>query len=140
MFDKRQISYARLWIRNRVHLRFFGGAFLVWLAAFLIQYWVRPNGIDDVFNPLRFFDWAPSLFYALGFAFFFLSFRSRTPVRNAVWVVIGAACYEALQALIPERTVDWMDFAATLLALPIAIAMYRLSHADASGDCDQIVS
>ncbi len=110
--------------RAFVRPRFLGGAVAAWLAAAAVQDIVRPNGFDRALNPFLFFDWAPSFFYAFGFALFFLSFRSRTPVRNAIWVGLGAAGYEALQALIPERTVDWRDFAASLGAIPAALAVY----------------
>ncbi|MCQ8183907.1 hypothetical protein [Parvularcula maris] len=43
-----------------------------------------------------------------------------------MWVGLGAVGYEALQVLIPERTVDPLDVVASLAALPLAALLWQL--------------
>jgi VanZ family protein len=113
-------------ISRFVRPRLLAAAPASWLGAAFVQEVVRPAEFDEAFNPFLFFDWAPSLLYALGFALFFLAFRSRTPMQNAIWVGLGAVGYEALQTFIPERTVDWLDFAASFAAIPVGLGIYQL--------------
>lgn len=111
---------------RRLRPAFLVAALVSWAGAWAVQEIARPNGFDEIWNPGGFFDWSPSFFYALGFGYLFLGFRSRTPVQNAFWVIAGALGYEALQALIPERTVDVSDFIATIAALPAALIPYAI--------------
>ena len=97
-----------------------------WIAAAAAQSLARPWAALSGVNPVLVWDWAPSFLYALGFALVCLGLRSDTPVRNALWAVVGAAFYEALQPVIPERTFDGLDVAATVASAPLALGVHAL--------------
>lgn len=94
------------------------------LAALFIKLFYRPRVNHHAVNNFGWSGAAPNFLFSLGICLFIAFVSAKRPLEKMIYTTCGILLYEVEQ-LWSYRTFDFLDIAATIAGLGLAILIYK---------------